>query len=184
MNSNHNITETAQNSTKIETIELQSDNEYFDYPESKDTYLQSIFGPDLNFLETGLTFRSRMQRLLDSNKFHVLVIILVLIDTVCVAGELIISLENKNDNKTLTIIEDIFKYLGVIILGLFLFEIMCKIGFNTHHFIKSKLEIFDGLIVIVSFILDIVFFENGASPAFGLITILRLWRIARIVNGS
>lgn len=150
--------------------------------DSKDSYLHSVFGPNINFLEAGITFRERVQRIIESNYFHIVVIILVLLDTVCVAGELIISLEKKEE--ALETAENIFKYMGLTILCLFLVEILTKLIFNTHHFLKSKLEIFDGIIVIISFALDVAFLDGEASPAIGLITLLRLWRIARIVNGK
>jgi hypothetical protein len=129
---------------------------------------------------------------------------LVLLDSICVASELIITIENTKDhssNRTfehknssnlensinkyhsLEILLIVLKYIGVTILGIFLIEIVLKISFTTKSFFKSKLEIFDAIIVIISFILDIVFFDHHASSAFELLTLLRLWRIGRIVNG-
>lgn len=129
----------------------------------------------------------------------------------CVASELIIIIENTKDhgsvtslntalnqtnnthetnhtnksqsNNALEIILLVLKYFGLTILGIFLIEIVIKLAFNTRAFLKSKLELFDSVIVIVSFVLDIVFFDHHAHAAFELITLLRLWRIARIVNG-
>ena len=128
------------------------------------------------------------------------VIILVLLDTMCVICELVIP-ENKNHDQSLSnstkainienqdhindnLISYILKYVGLTILGIFLVEIVIKLAFNTRAFLKSKLELFDSTIVIASFVLDIVFFDHSAHSAFELITLLRLWRIARIVNGS
>ena len=78
----------------------------------------------------------------------------------------------------------VLKYVGVSILGIFIVEIILKLIFTTKAFLKSKLEIFDAIIVIISFILDIVFFDHHAASAFELLTLLRLWRIARIINGT
>ena len=104
-------------------------------------------------------------------------------------SELIITIENNHQsvghkNNILEKVQDVLKYFGLVILGIFLIEIPVKFIFNTHEFIRSKLEIFDSIIVIVSFVLDIVFFDKDASTAFSLLTLLRLWRIARIVNGK
>lgn len=47
---------------------------------------------------------------------------------------------------------------------------------------------FDAVVVIVSFTLDIVFsfvsIESAAKDAAGLMVILRLWRVTRIINGK
>ena len=77
----------------------------------------------------------------------------------------------------------LFKYVGLVILAVFLVEIIIKLIFNTRVFLKTKLEIFDSIIVIVSFILDIVFFNSDTTIAFQFILLLRFWRVARIVNG-
>ena len=46
-------------------------------------------------------------------------------------------------------------------------------------------QLFDALIVIVSFSLDIVFRNReDAASGVGLLVILRLWRVARILNGG
>ena len=92
---------------------------------------------------------------------------------------------NNSDNKfhSLEIALTVLKYIGVTILGIFIVEIALKLGFTTRAFLHSKLELFDAFIVIVSFILDIIFFDHHASAAIELITLLRLWRITRIVNG-
>ena len=118
---------------------------------------------------------------------------LVVVDSICVASELIIVAENlkepvfktnlKRENYWLETFLTILKYVGLVILAIYLIEIFIKITFNTHAFLRTKLEIFDSIIIIVSFVLDLVFFERDASTALQLITLLRLWRVARIVNG-
>lgn len=51
-------------------------------------------------------------------------------------------------------------------------------------FFKHKMEVFDGIVVIVSFSLDVAFSgEEGAVDGVSLIVLLRLWRVTRIVNG-
>ncbi|KAK6319406.1 hypothetical protein J4Q44_G00106170 [Coregonus suidteri] len=52
------------------------------------------------------------------------------------------------------------------------------------EFFHHKFEVFDGLVVIVSFILDIVYIASeDAFDGMGILLILlRLWRVARIVN--
>ena len=131
--------------------------------------------------------KTKVLRVIESNYFHITVIVLVLLDTCVVATELITALQQSQDCKEKgkeSTLELALKYTGLSILGLFIIEIIVKLVFNTHHFIRSKLEILDAVVVIVSFILDIVFFSNDASIALELLIVLRLWRIARIVNGN
>lgn len=54
------------------------------------------------------------------------------------------------------------------------------------EFFHHKFEVFDGLVVIVSFILDVVYTasEDAFDASMGLLILLRLWRVARIVNGE
>ncbi|XP_038056019.1 voltage-gated hydrogen channel 1-like isoform X2 [Patiria miniata] len=75
-------------------------------------------------------------------------------------------------------------YLSLIILSIFMVELMLKLIALGTKFFHSKLEVFDAIIIIVSFILDIItllFPENFAIV--DLIVVLRLWRIVRVVNG-
>lgn len=64
-------------------------------------------------------------------------------------------------------------------------ELAGKIFAYRLEFFMHKFEIFDGLVVIVSFVLDIVFISHeDVSDGMGLLILLRLWRVARIVNGE
>ena len=67
---------------------------------------------------------------------------------------------------------------------MFLVEIVVKLYAYRLDFIKQKLEMFDAIIVITSFVLDIVFRNHeGPESGAGLLVILRLWRVTRILNG-
>jgi hypothetical protein len=127
------------------------------------------------------------------------IIVLVLFDSICVASELILIIENSKENNIchtinntirnnrtkndenighthhpIEIILLILKYIGITILGIFIIEILIKIIFNTRAFFKTKMEIFDALVVAISFVLDILFFEHQ-NVAIQLLTLLRLW---------
>ena len=79
-----------------------------------------------------------------------------------------------------------------------LIKVCFKIYFTWDHFIKHKIEIADAIIVFISFILDLVFLNDdavgglvGKLPGYlirpmkllGLLTLLRLWRVLRVING-
>ncbi|OQR79902.1 voltage-gated hydrogen channel-like [Tropilaelaps mercedesae] len=52
--------------------------------------------------------------------------------------------------------------------------------------VYNETHVFDACTVIVSLVLDIGFYdpESAAFVGSGLIIVLRLWRIARILNGE
>ncbi len=72
------------------------------------------------------------------------------------------------------------------ILSLFMIEIMVKLWAFRLDFFRSKLEVFDALVVIISFCLDIAFLGHGegVNAGVGLLVVLRLWRVTRILNGK
>ena len=79
----------------------------------------------------------------------------------------------------------VLHYISIGILGIFMIEITVKLFAFRLDFFKSKMEVFDAIIVVVSFVLDIVYASaEGIESAVGLLVILRLWRVARILNGE
>ena len=49
---------------------------------------------------------------------------------------------------------------SIIVLSIFMVEVCFKIYFTWDHFIKHKIEVADAIIVIISFILDLVFLND------------------------
>ncbi|XP_067932631.1 voltage-gated hydrogen channel 1-like [Watersipora subatra] len=79
---------------------------------------------------------------------------------------------------------EVLHYCSIAILSIFLLELFAKLFAMGKEFFHHKLEIIDAVIVVVSFALDIAFIDSeGLSSVFGLLVLLRLWRIGRIVNG-
>lgn len=59
-----------------------------------------------------------------------------------------------------------------------------KVFVYRREFFHHKFEVLDGVVVVVSFILDVVLiFREHEFEAVGLLILLRLWRVARIING-
>lgn len=78
----------------------------------------------------------------------------------------------------------VFHYLSIAILTFFMMEIAFKIFVFRLEFFHHKFEILDSIVVVVSFVLDIVLvFQEHEFEALGLLILLRLWRVARIING-
>ncbi|XP_035017780.2 voltage-gated hydrogen channel 1 [Hippoglossus stenolepis] len=138
--------------------------------------------PATGLFPTTLTFRDSLKRLYSSDRFQVLVVCLVILDVMFVLAELIIDLSVINLKHEH--IAEVFHYLSLAVLTFFMVELAGKIFAYRLEFLQHKFEVFDGLVVVVSFVLDIVFiFHEDAFDGMGLLILLRLWRVARIING-
>ncbi|KAK1800691.1 hypothetical protein P4O66_005527, partial [Electrophorus voltai] len=132
---------------------------------------------------TQLTFRESMQRLFSSEKFQIAVVCLVVLDAVFVLCELLIDLSIIQADQH-RIAPQVFHYLSLALLTFFMMELAVKLYAYRLEFLRHKFEVFDGVVVVVSFVLDIVYISReDAFDGMGLLILLRLWRVARIVNG-
>ncbi|RNA12464.1 voltage-gated hydrogen channel 1 [Brachionus plicatilis] len=169
----------------IEEENLQKNKDNIILNMSKEEFLESIFGPSLHLNDQNVSIKEKIRKVLLSNYLHVAIVVLVILDSLCVTIELIIEAENKNNSHALHVAEEVFKYLGFGILCIFMVEIALKIIFVFNEFRHSKLEILDAIVVVISFIAEIVVLkhDDAISAIVGLIAIFRFWRIIRIVNG-
>ncbi|XP_050410011.1 voltage-gated hydrogen channel 1-like [Patella vulgata] len=131
------------------------------------------------------TIRERLAEIIHSQKFHIAVVVLVVLDCILVIAELLIDLDVvKLEDKENHDAPKVLHYLSITVLSLFMVEIGVRIFVMRLEFFKHKLEVFDAIVVIVSFILDIVFRnQEGSATGVGLLVVLRLWRVTRILNG-
>ncbi|XP_020658313.2 voltage-gated hydrogen channel 1 [Pogona vitticeps] len=130
-----------------------------------------------------LTFRDMMKKLFQTHKFQILIVCLVILDAVLVLGELLFELKIIHPDKD-DIAPKVFHYLSLSILTLFLVEVSFKLFAYRLEFFHHKFEVLDAVVVIISFVLDIVvLFREHEFEALGLLILLRLWRVARIING-
>ncbi|MBN3309297.1 voltage-gated hydrogen channel 1 isoform X2 [Amia ocellicauda] len=134
-------------------------------------------------LERNATFRDKLRGLFGSDKFQISVVCLVILDAIFVLGELLMDLSIiKADQHKIA--PQVFHYLSLALLTFFMVELAGKLYAYRLEFFKHKFEVFDGVVVIVSFILDIVYISHeDAFDGMGLLILLRLWRVARIING-
>ncbi|XP_013987914.1 voltage-gated hydrogen channel 1 [Salmo salar] len=141
-------------------------------------------GPATEQLPHGeLTFRGSLKRLYSSERFQIAVVCLVILDAIFVLGELLIDLSIIKLAHG-HVAPQVFHYLSLALLTFFMVELAGKLLAYRLEFFHHKFEVFDGLVVIVSFILDIVYITSkDAFDGMGLLILLRLWRVARIVNG-
>ncbi|CAG2230854.1 HV1 [Mytilus edulis] len=131
------------------------------------------------------TCREKVEYVLNTSKFQIVIVCLVILDCLFVIAELLIDMEIITlPNHHANVAPMVFHYCSLAVLSLFIIEIIIRICALRLKFFKHKLEMFDAIIVIVSFVLDIVFRKNeGPESGLGLLVVLRLWRVTRILNG-
>ncbi|XP_048198925.1 voltage-gated hydrogen channel 1 [Perognathus longimembris pacificus] len=128
-------------------------------------------------------FRSRLRKLFSLHRFQVFIICLVILDALLVLAQLILDLKIIQLDKNKYAVQ-VFHYMSIAILFIFVVEVFLKIFVFRLEFFHHKFEILDAIVVVVSFVLDIVFvFREHEFEALGLLILLRLWRVARIING-
>ena len=128
--------------------------------------------------------RVRLQAKLHSHRFQMIIIGLVVIDFLIVLVQLLMDIQVIKGVHHDHLAIQFLHYTSIVILGLFLIEIVVKLYAFGLDFFHHKLEVFDAIVVIVSFALDIAYSGNmDAWDAVGLLVLLRLWRVVRIVNG-
>ncbi|KAH6933061.1 hypothetical protein HPB50_011737 [Hyalomma asiaticum] len=129
-----------------------------------------------------VTFREKLSALLHSTKFQIAIVVLVVLDCLLVITELLVELEILKLHEHSYIAPKASTF--IFILSLFLVEIAAKLYAYRLGFFRHKMEMFDAAIVIISFALDVAFRDpESAANGAGLIIVLRLWRVARLLNG-
>ncbi|XP_003738360.1 voltage-gated hydrogen channel 1 [Galendromus occidentalis] len=146
---------------------------------------------DLKKHENG---RERLRRLLHSQRFQLIVCVLIILDIIFIIVELLAEMKFLETNilelPEHSLSESQWAHwarrLSITVLFIFLIEIFVKVyAFGCIDFFKHKLEVFDAFIVVTSLIFDLTFHrtESAASIGSGLIITLRLWRVGRLLNG-
>ncbi|KAI1882473.1 hypothetical protein AGOR_G00251120 [Albula goreensis] len=130
-----------------------------------------------------VTFRDSLRRLFSSDKFQIVVVILVILDAIFVLCELLMDLSIIKADQG-RIAPQVFHFLSLALLTFFMVELAGKLFAYRLEFFRHKFEVFDAVVVVVSFVLDIVYVSSeDAFDGMGLLILLRLWRVARIING-
>lgn len=131
------------------------------------------------------TLRDKLKYILHSNKFQIAIVCLVIVDCLLVVTELLLDLKVFPEEASESVAPHVLHYTSIGILGLFMIEILTRLVVFRLEFFKHKLEVFDAVIVIVSFVLDIIYRnKEGPESGIGLLIVLRLWRVTRILNGK
>ncbi|XP_069138159.1 voltage-gated hydrogen channel 1-like [Argopecten irradians] len=118
---------------------------------------------------------------------HAVSMCLLLIDAILVLFLLLVDLDvipvsvpSKKEK-----VEHGLHYTGLAILSIFVIEITLKIIADGSAFFKNKLEVFDGAVVLISFVLDIslsvAHVDDIVRDAVILMILLRLWRFFKLI---
>ncbi|XP_057308502.1 voltage-gated hydrogen channel 1-like isoform X2 [Hydractinia symbiolongicarpus] len=129
--------------------------------------------------------RKKLRFLLHHHYFQIMICVLVLIDTAVVVTEIMVETSNKDGspNHDMEVAEKVLHFTSLTILSFFMVEIITKIFAMGKEFLHHKFEIFDAVIVTVSFLLDVFLSSGGLKDGVEFLILLRLWRITRIING-
>nr|NP_001071937.1 voltage-gated hydrogen channel 1 [Ciona intestinalis]Q1JV40.1 RecName: Full=Voltage-gated hydrogen channel 1; AltName: Full=Hydrogen voltage-gated channel 1; Short=HV1; AltName: Full=Voltage sensor domain-only protein [Ciona intestinalis]BAE94277.1 hypothetical protein [Ciona intestinalis] len=189
-NNNHERPAPQEQSTQNTMISMQSEQKSDRFTASNlgmFQYMKFEIGEDGDDHEEEaiLTNREKLRHILHSKPIHVAIIVLVVLDSFLVVGELLIDLKViivPHGNPA----PEILHGFSLSILSIFMVEIALKIIADHRHFIHHKVEVLDAVVVVISFGVDIALIfvgESEALAAIGLLVILRLWRVFRIING-
>ncbi|XP_069475640.1 voltage-gated hydrogen channel 1 [Ambystoma mexicanum] len=129
------------------------------------------------------SFRQALKWLMASHKFQIAIVVLVIVDALFVLVELLLDLNIIHPDPQ-HIAPRVFHYLSMSILSFFLIELFFKVYAFRAEFFHHKFEVMDAVVIVVSFVLDVVYISReDVFNAVGLLILLRLWRVARIING-
>ena len=178
------------------------------------TAYASIYASDTNLMAPDISLRGRMSRMFCTHRFQVIctsellcssgidpqlflfqvtIVSLVILDCIIVIAELLMDLRLLNLDEQQTsrstkadyVVPDVLHCINIAILSMFCAECLIKVFAFGLSFLRHGWEIFDTTVVAATFALDVASqHSHTATTGFGLLIILRLWRVARILNGT
>ncbi|KAI9486739.1 MAG: hypothetical protein EXX96DRAFT_516992 [Benjaminiella poitrasii] len=143
------------------------------------------------------TWRARLGEILENEKFHMIVLGLVLLDATSVMVQLLYTFFHecqspplfiKSKVSYLYIAFEIAEIISIFLCILFLIECACSfIAFGPKYYLPGwphwKLHLFDATVVITTFILELGLRGKEREVA-GLLIILRFWRVVKVVEAT
>jgi len=118
-------------------------------------------------------------RVIDTNKFQIGVVCAVALDGFLVVGGLLAAGDGYASAAAA------LHYISVGVLSTFVIEVLLRILGLRKEILHRRAELFDAAVVAVTFALAVAFArDEGVRSSAGLIVLLRLWRVAKILNGN
>ncbi|KAJ5619204.1 hypothetical protein N7510_003188 [Penicillium lagena] len=164
--------------------------------------MNSVLSPLLGDRQTGTTptplleenepliprWRRSARNFLAGRWGHFLVLGLVTVDVCCTFTDFLIQLhvcELKHRyarvDRGWGIAEDVLSIASLVISCLFMVELLISVFSFGKGYFSSKFHIFDSLVIIVAFIIE-VFLQGLVEEVGSLVIILRLWRVFQIIE--
>ena len=133
------------------------------------------------------SLRKQLRTFFHSATFHIILATLIAIDLSIVLFDIIILLIYCEDDipDTLKQIVDKAPYASIAILGVFLIELTIQIyAFGYKQWTKNCMHVFDFIIVLITFIAEIVLHtvHSSLQSVVGLLIAFRLWRMVRVIH--
>ena len=131
-------------------------------------------------------FKNRVDRMMKSNTFQAIIVLLVAVDLMLVTIELcatmdVAKLTSKDNQKRVICCIHI---ASCSILFLFILEVIVRLAINPKA-MWTKWELFDIVVVLASITVDILhIFPSIITTAAEFIIVGRLVRVGRVVNGT
>ncbi|EXJ82071.1 hypothetical protein A1O1_08140 [Capronia coronata CBS 617.96] len=132
--------------------------------------------------------RRQLQRFLASKWGHYFVILLVSADISCIFADFLVSLhicEHAGDKDfnlhAWRTANDVLGFVSLAFSCLFMAELLGSIFAFGFDYFRSKFHIFDALVIIAAFIIDVLL-RGPLEEAGSLVVVFRLWRIFKIIE--
>ncbi|EOD51522.1 Ion transport [Neofusicoccum parvum] len=152
------------------------------FNEFTDRTLQRFISPSA---ETSIgQSRLQTQRFLTSKTGHYAVLALVVADVTCIFADFVIQLFVCESKKSHTGWNDALEALGIVSLVfscLFMAELLASVWAFGLSYFHSAFHCFDALVILASFILDVLL-RGPVEEVASLVIVLRLWRVFKIIE--
>ncbi|PSR98979.1 hypothetical protein BD289DRAFT_361777 [Coniella lustricola] len=129
--------------------------------------------------------QGQCRKLLISKQKHYFTLALVALDVSCLLADILIALIDcdsriKNDGWVPDVREGL-EHAGLVFSCLFLVELLLCLWAFGLGYLRSWFHIFDALIIVASFLIDILT-RGVVEEVASLVIILRLWRFVKIIE--
>ena len=141
------------------------------------------------------TLRTRLQTFLVSKWGHYFVITLVSLDIACIFADFLIKLHicehtcSTNSEKGTGFdaapwerTVEVLDIMSLLFSSLFMLELLGSFFAFGPSYFHSRFHVFDAVVIVVAFIIDVLLRGGTLEEAGSLIVVLRLWRVFKIVE--
>jgi len=127
--------------------------------------------------------RRHVQYFQTSRFGHYSILLLVALDVTCIFADLFVAfyLCDHAGSKRWGDAQTAFGIIGLVFSSLFVVELLLSIWAFGRSYFRSKFRVFDGTVIIVGFLVDVILRGVDEEIA-SLVVVLRLWRFFKIIE--